>query len=95
VVQEGKLADSFEVTTGVRHGCVVPQILLRSALDKVVRGRKRGMQWRMTESLEDFYVAAYISLLAQRWSNTKAKLEKLEEEAVKVRLKIMNLRLRK
>ena len=47
-------------------------------MNKVVKGRKRGLQWRMTERLEDLDFADDISLLLQRWSDIKAKLEKLK-----------------
>lgn len=56
-------------------------------MNKVIKGRKRGLHWRMTERLEDLDFANDICLLAQRWSDIKAKLEKLETEAAKVGLK--------
>jgi hypothetical protein len=57
-------------------------------MNKVVKGRKRGLQWRMMESLEGLDFADDVCLCAQRWSDIKAKLEKLEMEAGKVGLKI-------
>jgi hypothetical protein len=92
VVHKGKLTDSFEVTTGVRQGFILPppllHLVLDSVLNKVIKGRKRGLQWRMRERLEGLDFADDICLLAQRWSDIKAKLEKLDIEAAKVGLKI-------
>lgn len=42
----------------------------------------------MMERLEDFDFADDIGLIAQRWSDIKAKLEKSEKEAARVGLKI-------
>jgi hypothetical protein len=92
VVHEGKLTDSFEVATGVRQGRVLSPVLFLLVLDnvmnKVIKNRERGIQWRMMERLEYLDFADDVCLLAQRWSDTKAKLEKLEKEAAKVGLKI-------
>jgi hypothetical protein len=55
VVHEGKLTDSFEVAAEDRQGCIVFPTLfilvLDNVMNKVVKGRKRGLQWRMTERL--------------------------------------------
>jgi hypothetical protein len=61
--------------------------LLLLVLDKVVKGRNRGRQWRMMARLGDIHFADDICLLAQRWNDIKAKSEKLEQAAVKVGLK--------
>jgi len=56
VIDEGKLTDSFEVTSGVRQGCILSLTLLILVLDnimkKVIKSRKRGVQWRMMVRLE-------------------------------------------
>jgi hypothetical protein len=57
-------------------------------MNKDVKGRERGIQWRMMEKLEDLDFAEDICLLAQSSSDIKAKTEKLEKEAAKVGLKI-------
>jgi hypothetical protein len=89
---EGKLTYSLEVTTGVRHGCrlclTLFLLVLDSVMNKVTRGRKRGMQWRMMERLNNVDFADDICLLAQRWCDIKTKLKKLENEATEVVLKI-------
>jgi Reverse transcriptase (RNA-dependent DNA polymerase). len=91
VVYVGKLIDSFVVTTGIRQGCVLSSnlflLLLDMVINKVLKHRKRGIQWRMMEKLEDNDFADEICLLAQGWSDIKAKLEKLEKDATKMGLK--------
>ena len=56
MIDEGKLTDSFEVTSGVRQGCILSLTLLILVLDnimkKVIKSRKRGVQWRMMVRLE-------------------------------------------
>lgn len=60
-------------------------------LTKVVKHRKRGIQWIMMERLEDPDFASEICLLAQGQSDTRARLEKLEKEAAKMGPKINEL----
>ena len=75
VIHEGKLTDSFEVISGVRQGCILSLTLLLLVLDsvmnKVIKGRKRGVQWRMMGRLEDPDFADGIYLLVPSWSNIK------------------------
>jgi len=56
VIHEGKLTDPFEVTSGVRLGCILSLTLLLLVLDnimeKVIKSRKRVVQWRMMGRLE-------------------------------------------
>jgi hypothetical protein len=57
-------------------------------MNKVIKGRKTGEQWRMMGRLEDLDCAVEICLLVPRWSEIKAKLVKLKKEAAKVELTI-------
>jgi hypothetical protein len=67
---EGKLTVSFELIAEVTQGCILPAPLFLFMLDnvikKVIKHRKRGLKWRMRESLEDLDFADDICLLAQR-----------------------------
>jgi glycosyltransferase A (GT-A) superfamily protein (DUF2064 family) len=53
-------------------------------MNRVLKCRQKGIQRRMVERLDDVDCGDDICLLAQRWSDIKAKLEKLETEAAKV-----------
>jgi hypothetical protein len=64
-------------------------------MSKVVKGKKRGLQWRMMKQLEDLDFADDICLLAQRWNDIKAKLEKLGMEAAKVEREINEFKTKK
>jgi len=64
-------------------------------MNKVTKERKRGIQWRMMERLENLDFADDICLLAQRSSNIKTNTEKLEEEAAKVGLRINEFKTKK
>lgn len=61
-------------------------LVLDKVMNKAAEGRKRGIQWRMMEGLEDLDFADI--LLVQRWSDTKTKLKKLDKEPAKVGFKI-------
>jgi hypothetical protein len=88
VVHEGKLTNSFDGTIAVRKGCRLSPTLfvlvLDTVMNKAIKGRKRGVQWIMTEGLKDFDFADDVCLHTQIWSDIKAKLVKLENEAAKV-----------
>jgi hypothetical protein len=94
MVHEGKLTNLFEVTRGVRQGCILPPTLFLLVLDnvmnKVIKGRKRGIQWRMMKRLENLDFVDDIWLLAQR-----SNIEKLEEEEAKVGLRINEFKTKK
>jgi len=77
---EGKLTYSLEVTTGVREGCrlclTLFLLVLDSVMNKVIRGTKRGIQWRMMERLDDVDFADDICLFAQRWCDIRGASRK-------------------
>jgi hypothetical protein len=78
--------------TGKREDCILSPTLFLLVLDKVmnkvVEGRKTGIQWRMMERLEDLDFADDICLLVQRWSDIKTELKKLNKEPAKMGFKI-------
>jgi len=51
-----------------KEHCVVANVM-----NKVIYGRKRGIQWRTMERLEDLDFDDDNCLVAQRWSDIKAK----------------------
>jgi hypothetical protein len=85
ILYEGKLADYIEITDGVRQGCILSPIIFLLVLNNVMRktleDRKRGIQWGMKDRLEDLDFADDTCLLSQRYSDIKAKLIRLQQEA--------------
>jgi hypothetical protein len=64
-------------------------------MNKVIKERKRGIQWRMMERLKCLDFTDDTCLLAQRPTDIKAKTEKLEEEAAKIGLRITEFKTKK
>jgi hypothetical protein len=48
---------------------------------KTLGGRKRGIQWNMKDRLEDLEFSNDICLLAQRLTDMKEKLKRLQRQA--------------
>lgn len=91
IIHEGNLSEPIETKSGVRQGCILSPTLFLMVLDRTMRRvivkRKRGIQWDINNRLEDLDFAD-ICLLAQRFRDMEAKVEKLQEEVVNVGLKI-------
>ena len=61
---------------------------MRRALD----GKKRGLTWRLKESLEDMEYADDICLVSHKYEHMQKKLDDLQEESKKVGLQINPLK---
>jgi len=61
ILHENQVSDSIKTSSGVRQGCLLSQLLFLLVMDGVLRraldGRKRGLTWRLRESLEDLEYA--------------------------------------
>ena len=91
IVHRGKLGRWFTVDSGVKQGCVLSPLLFLIVLDWVMRKvntGERGIQWTLTERLEDIDFADDLALLAQRASDIEVTLRRLEKYAGQVGLKI-------
>ena len=91
VLHDGDLTDSFGMGTGVRQGCLLSPLLFLVALDWVTRKAfdgGTGIQWTLSEKLEDLDFADDLVLMSQKISDMRKKVEKLEDYAKKVGLKI-------
>ena len=77
VLHEGELSDSIKTSSGVRQGCLLSPLLLLLVLDGVLRraldGKKRGLTWRLKESLEDMEYADDICLVSHKCERPYAK----------------------
>ncbi|KAL9954136.1 hypothetical protein ACROYT_G041634 [Oculina patagonica] len=74
------LTDSFRVETGVKQGCILSLFLFLLAMDWLMRrttaGKKRGIQWTLTTTLEDLDFAEDIGLLSNRHNDNQENVRK-------------------
>ena len=85
VLHEGDMTEAFEMTTGVRQGCLLSPLLFLVALEWVARqpfgDNNTGIQFTLLQKLEDLDFADDLVLLSQ-------KVEALQEQAARVGLKV-------
>ena len=92
VIHDGRLSEEFQVTTGVRQGCLLSPLLFLVVLDWVTRtayaSSGKGIQWTLTSKLEDLDFADDLALLSHRLQDMQEKVEALGETSQCVGLKI-------
>lgn len=92
IIHKGKLTNPFAVRTGVRQGCMLSPTIFLIVMDWIMRrtteGNSTGIQWTLTQQLEDLDFADDVSLLSHERQHAQSKLTRLAEEAEKVGLKI-------
>ena len=92
VVHEGQLSGDFEVTTGVRQGCLLSPFLFLLAVDWIMRetttGKREGIQWTLLEQLDDLDFADDIALLSHSRQHMQNKTTSLDENASRTGLRI-------
>ena len=78
VYGEGQISDQIKTSLGVQQGCLLSPLLFLLVLDGVLRraldGKKRGLTWRLKESLEDMEYADDICLVSHKYEHIKKKL---------------------
>jgi hypothetical protein len=92
VIHNVKATDPIAVKSGVWQACILSLMLFLLVMDKVMRrvteGKRRGIQWGLTEQLEDLDFADDIYLLSQKCRGMAEKLCELEDEEKLVGLKM-------
>ena len=92
VLHGGTMTEPIEVKTGVRQGCLLSPLLFLVVLDWVSKnayeGTRLGLQWTLTQRLEDLDYADDLCLLTHRLVDMKEKGERLQETGGQVGLKI-------
>ena len=82
----------IEIKTGVREGCLLSPLLFLIILDwvskDVYEGKRLGLQWTLTQRLEDLDYADDLCLLTHRLVDMKEKGERLHETGGLFGLKI-------
>jgi hypothetical protein len=63
-------------------------LVLDGVLRKAFDGKKRGITWRLKESLEDIGYADDVYLVSHRYEHMQSKLDDLWEESKKAGLEI-------
>ncbi|XP_073670704.1 uncharacterized protein [Paramisgurnus dabryanus] len=92
VSHEGDLTEPFNMSTGVRQGCLLSPLLFITALDWVMRETTKegrtGIQWTLRDMLDDLDFADDLALLSHSISQMKEKMQKLERISSQVGLVI-------
>lgn len=92
VIDDNKISDWFNITSGVRQGCIMSPMLFLVAIDWVMRktvgNKQRGIRWTITSLLEDLDFADDIALLSNNAEHLQRKTEDLSKYANQVGLKI-------
>ena len=74
IIHEGKLTEPFEITTGVRQGCLLSPLLILLAVRQATSNRRNGIQWTLLEQLDDLDFADDIALLSHNQKQMQDKL---------------------
>lgn len=92
VTHNGLVSEDIAVHAGVRQGCLLSPLLFLVVLDgilhKTTDNKRRGIEWGITNLLEDLDYADDICLLSHTRADMQAKLNDLRDEAAKTGLKI-------
>jgi hypothetical protein len=90
------LSEPLKTSSGVQQECLLSTLLFLPALDGVLSTaldeKKRGITWRLRESLEDRGYADDVCLVSHRYEHMQRKLDDLWEESKKVGHKIKHLK---
>ncbi|PVD20130.1 hypothetical protein C0Q70_20624 [Pomacea canaliculata] len=89
VVCDTELTDPFNVSTGVKQGCILSPFLFILAMDWIMKtstdSERRGLRWTMTmtatTALEDLDFADDIALLSHRHQDMQEKTKAFSETA--------------
>lgn len=92
VLFQGCAQEKFKVLTGVKQGCLLSPFLFLLCIDWIMvqstHNKKTGIQWSLTEHLEDLDFADDIALLSHSHQQMQDKSELLEKTAAGLGLKI-------
>jgi len=92
VLHEGQLSDLITTSSGVRQGCLLSPLLFLLVMDGVLcralGGKKRGLTWRLQESLEDMEYADDVCFVSYKYEHMYRKLDDLWKESKKTGLEI-------
>ena len=95
VICDSELTEAFNVSTGVKQGCILSPFLFILAMDWIMKnstdGERRGIKWTMTmtaTTLEDLDFADDIALLSHRHQDKQEKTDAMATTAGNLGLKV-------
>ena len=92
VLHQGQAQKTFTVLTGVEQGCLLSPFLFLLCIDwtmnQTTHNKNTGIQWSLTEQLEDLDFADDIALLSHSHQQMREKSQLLETTAAGLGLKI-------
>lgn len=92
VLHKGKQSANFNINIGARQGCVLSPLMFLAVLDIVMRKTNtdspNGIQWGLTQRLNDLDYADDLVLLAHKHADLQHKLNTLQHHGAAVGLKI-------
>lgn len=92
VTHDGLISEDIAVFAGVRQGCLLSPLLFLVVLDGIMQrthqSKRRGIEWGITEILEDLDYADDLCLLSHTHQDMQTKLNDLRREAGGTGLKI-------
>ena len=96
VICDSELTEAFNVSTGVKQGCILSPFLFILAMDWIMKnstdGERRGIKWTMTmtatTTLEDLDFADDIALLSHRHQDMQEKTDAIATTAGNFGLKV-------
>ena len=91
VTERGRYSSWFEVTSGVRQGCVMSGFIFVLIMEWIMRrtnNRKLGLRRKLISVLEDLDYADDVALLSSSFADLQEKTDRLVATAIVVGLKI-------
>ena len=85
VIHNGQLSEPFNISTGVRQGCLLSPVLFLLVLDWIMRkttaNKNYGIQWTLTSQLNDLDFADDIALVSHNRTQMQQKTKLMASTA--------------
>ena len=89
---KGKWKEKFEVSTGVRQGCLLPPFLLLLTVDWIMTShtnqKRNRIQWTLWSQLDDLDFADNLALLPHNYRQMQEKTSDLHHASMPVGVKL-------